>query len=113
MQRESAIVPTLLEMHMPTSFFDSQVQLLIHLVQEVGLAGPLKNRYMFFIERFLKTLKGFVKQRVHPKGNTMERYLVQEVMNKCHDLIRSLNQYALRIWKKTSNARKMGMITLT
>jgi hypothetical protein len=42
--------------------------LLIQLVQEVGLAGPLESRYLFFIERFLETLKGFVKQRAHPKG---------------------------------------------
>jgi hypothetical protein len=66
MERESAIVLTLLEMHMPTSLFDSQVHLLIHLVQEVGLASPLESRYMFFIERLLKTLKGFVKQCAHP-----------------------------------------------
>jgi hypothetical protein len=68
MERESAIVLTLLEMHMPTSFFHSQVHLLIQLVQEVGFAGPLESRYLFFIERFLETLKGFVKQRAHPKG---------------------------------------------
>jgi hypothetical protein len=68
---------------------------------------------MFFIERFLKTLKGLVKQRAHPEGNTMEIYLVQEAMNKCHDLIRDLKEYALRIWNETSDALKMGMITLT
>jgi hypothetical protein len=68
---------------------------------------------MFFIERFLKTLKGFVKQHAHPKGNTMEIYLVQEAMNKCHDLIGDLKEYALRVWKETSDARKMGTITLT
>jgi hypothetical protein len=45
---------------------------------------------MLFIERFLKTLKGFVKQHVHPEGKTMERYLVQEAMNMCHDLIGDL-----------------------
>jgi hypothetical protein len=104
MERESAIVLTLLEMDMPTSFFDSQVHSLIHLMQEVGLVGPLENRYMFFIERFLKTLKGFVKQHAHPEGITMERYLVQEAMNKCHDLIRIFNQYAFGIWKRTSDA---------
>jgi hypothetical protein len=76
MERENVVVLTLLEMHMPTSFFDSQVHLLIHLVQEVGLAGPLENRYMFFIEKFLKTLKAFVKQHARPEGSTMERYLV-------------------------------------
>jgi hypothetical protein len=68
---------------------------------------------MFLIERLLKTLKGFVKQHVHFKGSTMERYLVQEVMNKCHDLIGDLEEYALQVWKETLDAQKMGMITLT
>jgi hypothetical protein len=59
---------------------------------------------MFFIERFLKTLKGFVKQRARFEGSTMERYLVQEAMNKCHDLIRDLKEYALQVWKETLDA---------
>ncbi len=48
MERESAIVLILLKTHMPTSFFDFQVHLLIHLVQEVKLVGLLENRYMHY-----------------------------------------------------------------
>jgi len=56
MEREIAIVLTLLKMCMPTSFFDSQVHLLIHLVQEVKLVGLLESRYIHYKKtQFFKT----------------------------------------------------------
>jgi hypothetical protein len=50
-----------LEMQLPTSFFDSQIHLNSHLVEEVAIGSPFSYRWMFPIEWYLKTLKGFVK----------------------------------------------------
>jgi hypothetical protein len=49
MEKQSAIVLILLKMHMPTSFFDSQVHLLIHLVQEVKIVGLLESSYIHYL----------------------------------------------------------------
>ncbi|MCO5580231.1 hypothetical protein L7F22_034097 [Adiantum nelumboides] len=54
---------SLLEEHFPTSILNIQVHLLVHLVDEVEIAGTVHARWMFFLERFMKTLKGFVRQR--------------------------------------------------
>jgi hypothetical protein len=61
MKKENVL--TLLDTHLLTSFFNFQVHMLIHLVQEVGLVGPLARRCMFFIKRFV-TLNGFIRQCV-------------------------------------------------
>ncbi|MCO5602965.1 hypothetical protein L7F22_057106 [Adiantum nelumboides] len=53
----------LLEEHFPTSILNIQVHLLVHLVDEVEIAGTVHARWMFFLERFMTTLKGFVRQR--------------------------------------------------
>jgi hypothetical protein len=46
---------------------------------------------MFFIDMFLKALKGFVWQHVRLEGSMMKGYLVQEAMIKCHDVIEDLD----------------------
>jgi len=62
MKIEFAIMMSVLEMQLPTSFFDSQLHFISHLVEEVAIGGPISYRWMFPIERYLKTLKGFVRQ---------------------------------------------------
>lgn len=50
----------LLGKHFPSSIMTIQVHLLVHVVEEVAIASTIHYRWMFFLERFMKTLKGFV-----------------------------------------------------
>ncbi len=50
MKIEFAIVMSLLEMKLPTSFFDSQIHFISHLVEEVAIGGLISYRWMFPIE---------------------------------------------------------------
>ena len=43
-----------------TSVLTIQMHLLLHVVDEVAIAETVHSRWMFFLERFMKTLKGFV-----------------------------------------------------
>lgn len=76
MKQESYVVMTLLHMQMPTSFVDNQVYLLVHLVEDISLLGPILYRWMFFVERYMKTLKGFVRQKVKLERNMSQKYLL-------------------------------------
>ena len=76
--REDAIQTVcLLEKYFPTSILTNQVHLLVHVMDEVAIARTIQSRWMFSLERFMKTLKGFVGQRAHPKGSMAEGWLVQ------------------------------------
>jgi hypothetical protein len=48
------------EKDLTTSFMDLQVHLLIHLLDEVELSGVLSCCWIFFLERYMKKLMGFV-----------------------------------------------------
>jgi hypothetical protein len=109
MKIEFAIVMSLLEMQLPTSFFDSQIHLISHLVEEVAIGGPVSYRWMSPIERYLKTLKGFVRQNSQPEGSMGEGYLVQEAMGICHDIIGDMDKYAPRVWKEEEDEQKIGL----
>ena len=39
-----------LEINLPKRFFDIQVHVLAHLVDEVSLCGPISTQHMFFLE---------------------------------------------------------------
>jgi hypothetical protein len=66
----------MLEKELPTSFMDLQVHILIHLPDEVELVGVI--HWIFFLERYMKKLKGFVRQRDRPKGSMSKACIVYE-----------------------------------
>jgi hypothetical protein len=50
----------MLEMVMPPSFFDAMAHLVIYLIKELDLCGPVHTQWMYCIERINKVLKGYV-----------------------------------------------------
>ncbi|RYA47851.1 DUF4218 domain-containing protein [Enterobacter cloacae complex sp. CH23B] len=66
------------EKHFSTTMLTIQVHLLVHIVDEVEIAGTMHSTWMFFLERFMKTLKGYVHQKARLKGSMEEGWLVLE-----------------------------------
>ncbi|CAL2254928.1 unnamed protein product [Prunus armeniaca] len=79
---EEYVVVTLclLEKYFPPSFFDVMVHLVVHLVREVRLCGPVYFRWMYPFERYMKVLKGYVQNRTNPEGCIVEWYIAEEAI---------------------------------
>ncbi|XP_077237173.1 uncharacterized protein LOC143878834 [Tasmannia lanceolata] len=65
------------------AFFDIMVHLPIHLADEARLGGPVQYRWMYPIERYLLTLKSYVRNRNYVEGSIAEDYLAEECLNFC------------------------------
>ena len=52
----------MLEKPFPTSVITIQIHLMVHVVDEAAKVGVVHSRWMFFLQRFMKTLKSFVGQ---------------------------------------------------
>ena len=78
----SSIAETLcqLEMIFPPAFFDIMMHLPVHLAEETKIGGPVCYRWMYPIERYLRTLKGYVRNKAHPEGSIAEGYISEECM---------------------------------
>lgn len=63
---------------MPATFMDIQVHILIHLVNDIEIAGVISTRSIFFVEIFLKVLKEFVRKKSRPEGSMCEGYIMQK-----------------------------------
>ncbi|XP_040362000.1 uncharacterized protein LOC112165422 [Rosa chinensis] len=79
------IVLTLCELKkiFPPSFFDIMEHLPIHLADEALIAGAVIFRWMYPIERYLLTLKEYVRNRACPEASMAKGYLMEECMNFC------------------------------
>ena len=71
LQDEIVVILCELEMFFPPSFFDIMVHLVVHLVREVRLCGPVYLRWMYPVE---KILKGYVKNHYRLEAS-IERYI--------------------------------------
>ena len=62
---EVAVVETVcqLELYFPPSFFDIMVHLIVHIVYEIKMCGPVFLRSMYPFERFMGILKHYVQNR--------------------------------------------------
>lgn len=87
-----------LERALPPSFFDGQVHFLLHLVREVGIAGPIHCRWMYWVERYMGVMKSYVTNRARVEGSIAERHLGAESMFYCTNIISTLDPHAPKGW---------------
>jgi len=95
---ESAITMCMLEKVFPPSFFDVMSHLPIHLIYELDICGPVHTRWMYPIEWYLKTLKGYVRQRAHPEGSMAEGYAREEAIGFCTEYMQDYPITRRRVW---------------
>lgn len=89
----------------PRSILVSQVHLILHLVDEIALCGVVHARWMFFLERFLKTLKDFVRLRAQPEASMAEGWIVQEAFVYVSEYLASMDSSMPRIWTDEEDPR--------
>ncbi|XP_019257628.1 PREDICTED: uncharacterized protein LOC109235833 [Nicotiana attenuata] len=76
------ILSTMEKLFLP-GFFTVMIHLVIHLTTEAKHAGPVHYRWMYPIERYLGTLKSYVRNRACPEGSIAEAYIANECMAFC------------------------------
>jgi hypothetical protein len=65
------------------SCFDIMTHLVIHLVEELDICGPVHTGWMYPMERYMKALKRFVRNMAHLKGSMGMGYSIEEALGLC------------------------------
>ncbi|GJR28613.1 hypothetical protein Tco_1104845, partial [Tanacetum coccineum] len=60
--------------------FDIMVHLVIHLPIEALKGGLIRPRWMYPFERYIKKLKGYVRNKAKPEGLIAEGYVAEEAL---------------------------------
>ncbi|MCO5598255.1 hypothetical protein L7F22_052347 [Adiantum nelumboides] len=103
-KRECIELLCLMEKELPTSFFDIQVHLLIHLVDEIELADVVSARWMFWAKRFMGVLKGYVRQKARPEGSMTEGWMLEECMYYVCEYLEQTDFEAPCVWTNESSS---------
>ncbi|VVA40859.1 PREDICTED: transposon, partial [Prunus dulcis] len=103
LEEDVVVTMCLLEKYFPPSFFDIMVHLVVHLVREVRLCGPVYFRWMYPFERYMKVLKGYVENRTRPEGCIAERYIAEEAVEFCTQHLSDVNTVGV------PSSQKMGV----
>ncbi|XP_074378255.1 uncharacterized protein LOC141719758 [Apium graveolens] len=109
---QADIVITLCEFEMSFlhSFFDIMVHLVVHLVREIKICGPLYLRQMYPFEIFLCILKAYVRNRCLPEGSIVDGYSVEETIEFCTNYLASTDP--VEIQRSRHEGRLEGQGTL-
>ena len=90
LQKDVAQCLVSFELVFPPSFFDIMTHLLLHLVEEIAILGPVFLHNMFPFERFMGVLKKYVHNRARPEGSISKGYGTEEVIEFCVDFLPDL-----------------------
>jgi hypothetical protein len=83
------------ELVFPPSFFNIMTHVLVHLVDEIAILGPVFLHNMFPFERFMGVLKKYVRNRARPEGSISMGHQTEEVIGFCVDFIPDLKPIGL------------------
>nr|GEX90590.1 hypothetical protein [Tanacetum cinerariifolium] len=79
-QRKAVDIPCNLELIYPPAFFDIMIHMVIHLPLEALESRPIHPRWMFPFEKFMKKLKGYIRNKAKLEGSIAEGYVVEEAL---------------------------------
>ena len=98
------------ELVFPLSFFNIMTHLIVHLVEEIQVLGPVFLHNMFPFERFMGVLKKYVHNRARPEGSISKGYGTEEVIEFCVDFIPDLKSIGVPQSRHEGRLRGKGTL---
>ena len=98
LQADVAESMALVEMEFPPAFFDIMTHHSYHLVRELDLCGPVSARWMYLVERYMKTLKSHVRNMARPEACMVEGYLKDECIGFVTEYLQAFDVTQRHVW---------------
>ena len=99
-----------MQKYLLASFFNAQEHCIVHILHEIEMCGPIQTRTMFPIERYLKVLKKIVKQKAHPEGSKLQKYLFFKSTVYLTELCNELNIEGPQLWDSNQSEKFEGHV---
>jgi hypothetical protein len=88
----------LLEMEFLPSFFDIMTHLPYHIVEVLDLCGPVTTRWMYPVERYMKTLKNYVRNTARPQASVAKGYVQEECIGFVTEYLQRFDVVERQVW---------------
>ena len=77
------------------SFLNIMTHVLVHLIDEIVILGPVFLHNMYLFEKFMGVLKKYVRKRARPEGSNTMGHQTEDAIGFCADLIPGLKEIGL------------------
>lgn len=104
LMRDVIMATCVLEKEFPPTFLNVMAHLPIHLVEQLLICGPVHCRWMYPIERYMKTLKDYVRTYAHPEGSIAEGYRLEDTLGFCTEYMKRHTATTHRVWDPNEEA---------
>jgi hypothetical protein len=88
----------MLEKEFSQGFFDIMTHLTVHLVEELFICGPMQCRWMYPMERYMKTLKDNVRTKARPEGSMAEGFAMDDTLGFYIEYMMRFTPTSRRVW---------------
>jgi hypothetical protein len=88
----------LLEKAFPPTFMDIMSHLMIHLVEELYICDPIHCRWMYPIERYMKTPKDYVRTYAKLEASIAEGYHISKTLGYSTEYMQRLQGTSRHVW---------------
>ena len=99
-----------LELCFPPSFFDIMEHNLVHLVDDLEICGPVGGRWMYPCERYLGTLKSYVRSKAHPEASIANGYAAEEALGFCTEYLNLQEHTKRHVWESAEEMSSRGSV---
>jgi len=87
-----------LELEFLPTFLNVMTHLPLHLVEQLFICGPVHCRWMYPIERYLNTLKDYVRTYARPEESIAEGYYLEDTLGFCTEYMTRYKATMHRVW---------------
>ena len=98
----------MLEINFPPGFFDVMTHLVVHLVDELELCGPLHARWCYSVERYLGVLTKYVRDKSKPEAGMASGYMIDESLGFCTEYFQPYEHSKSRVWDPKEELKDSG-----
>jgi hypothetical protein len=102
----------LLEIWFPPNFFDIMPHLVVHLVEEVDICGPVHARWCYGVERYLGVLMKYVRDKSKLEACMATGYSMDESLGVCTEYFALYPHTCRRVWDWEEEHKNEGEMTL-
>ena len=88
------------------------IHLIIHLVDEVEICGPVHARWCYSIERYLGVLTKYMRDKSKPKAGMASGYMIDESLGFCTEYFSLYDHAKSRVWDAEEELKVAGELLL-
>jgi len=103
LKQEATITFCLLEKEFPPSPSNIMTHLMVHLVAKLKLCGPVHTQWMYPVERYMKSLKTYVRNMARLGGSMVEGYTMKEAIKFCTEYMQNFKTIEHQVWDDYEN----------